>query len=151
MWWPGRAVLVQRSASVQTRDIRVTFGGNRGPPHRPCFHRTSDPDIAPGRSTVPDVPMASGGSPSHSDHHRPFPTCTRVLRYSHGLWCQPRPWTSAWPLVVTRATDIDTAAAKPETQMWPFVAAWASPWPPHIYLSVPPCCRVSSSTFLHSV
>lgn len=66
-------MLVQHSASVQTRDICVTFGGNRGPQHRPCFHRISDLGIAHISSMVPDVPMTSGGSPGHSDQHPPPP------------------------------------------------------------------------------
>lgn len=110
----------------------MTFGSNRGLQHRPCFHRTSDPawsQMSPWPQVAVQAKVRSATS---------LPYGTRVLRYSHSLWCQTRPQTSVWRLVVTQATDSGTAAAKPGTQAWPLVAAWVrtSPWPPHTCLSL---------------
>lgn len=47
---------------------------------------------------------------------------SRALRYPHDFKWQPRPWTIAWPLVVTQATDIyldpDCGRAKDPVLSW---------------------------------
>lgn len=81
----------------------------KGHQHRPMMHRTMDPDMAAGNSLGLDVPgpqvtvqaiQISTSSPS--------PPCQHTLRHPHGFPWDPRPRTSASPLVVTQATDNDT-------------------------------------------
>lgn len=74
--------------------------------HQLTLDMIIDPDMAPGSSMGPDVPMALGGSTDHSDQH--------VSLWQHGP--QISTWSlvaiqirdTAWPWVVTQATDIDT-------------------------------------------
>lgn len=98
-----------------------------------------------------DVPMASGGSVGHSDHH--VPGSSMALSYPHGLQWQPRPRTSGWPLVATPATDIDTDPQLQQDhrpQKWPSVAA-PGPGPHHgllisAYSSPPLSLQIHLST-----
>lgn len=88
------------------------------------------------------------------------PYSTKALRHPHDLQWQPRPRTSAWPLVITQTP----AATGAQIQTWPFakVQAKASPCPqavvqvpkaaccPPLSSPVPPFSRVHnplSSTF----
>ena len=55
-----------------------------------------------------------------------------TLRCQHGSWQQPRTLASAWPLMVSEATDINTdpeCSRATDSDMAPLAAhAWKSPW-----------------------
>ncbi|KAL6036658.1 hypothetical protein STEG23_005376 [Scotinomys teguina] len=63
-------------------------------------------DIALGSMSGPDNVMALGGSTGHPNLYGPGSGMT--LRHQQALRCQPRPLASAWPLVVTGTTVINS-------------------------------------------
>lgn len=69
------------------------------------YSRTSDSDRTLGNSMSPTSPVPSG-SAGHSD--QPGSSGSIALRQQHGFRRQPKPWTSTWFSVITRAMDINT-------------------------------------------
>lgn len=57
--------------AAQPTDIHVALGSNMSHGDQ-LSRRTSDPDMAPGDSTDPDITMALDGSAGHTDHNDPW-------------------------------------------------------------------------------
>lgn len=92
--------------------------------------RTPDPDMALSSSSDPDITTAPGGSTGHPDQCGPGGTMALRQQYGHRLWLRPQ--ASMWPLVATRARDInmDLTMVGPWTHTWSSAAVQdqMSPW-----------------------
>lgn len=108
VWWQARSKVSSAvpQAAIQTKDIVMAFGGNMGLGHQHTLDMITDPDMAPGSSLGPDIPMASGGSTDHSDQHVPLWQHNSQISTWSLVAIQIMDMT--WPLVVTQATDTDT-------------------------------------------
>lgn len=100
------------AGSAQPSDVNRngSYGpcGNMGheDQHRPWLWQDHGPNTALGSSWGPDITVAPGGSPGHSDQH-----CRRVsvaLRDQDGPRLRPKPWACTQPLVVTGVMDTNT-------------------------------------------
>lgn len=96
--WSQVAALPRASIPPLTVAMDITEDSDCG--------RTMGPDVALSHSSGSDVTMAPGGSTCHPNLYDP--DGHMALKHQHGLKCQPRLQTSAWPSVATGATDINT-------------------------------------------
>lgn len=71
----------------------------------PSYSRTKDPDMAISSSLGLDVTMALGGHTDLQDWHEFTNNIVSGLQ-PDPRW-QPRPWISAWPLMIIGATNIN--------------------------------------------